>query len=139
MDVYVEAATALFSRLAKQHALSYEVNIDSPFEALWTFPNQRNLLMPVTLGSRSDELSFGVADFWSDLFPFEEAAPLLERIFEAWMRGDARVVKVPLGGRALQLRDGDKWVTTYRANCLLPVPRNPKQVIANLAVPAASG
>lgn len=63
-DWYIEQATALFTRFAERHRLTYEVEPDAPIEVLWTFPRQDGLSMPVTLGLQNiDELNFGVADF----------------------------------------------------------------------------
>lgn len=54
-----------------------------------------------------------------------------ERALDAWIAGKARIVRVALGGRALQLLEGGRWTTIYCANCFLPVPRNPKSTITN--------
>ena len=131
-DWDIEQATTLFARFAEKHRLKYAVEPDAPVELLWTFPIQGRLSMPVTLGLQNgDELNFGVADFWSSFFPFEEIVAQFERVLDAWVAGDARIVFVRLGGRALQLRDGGVWRTIYRANCLLPVPQNPRRTISN--------
>jgi len=132
MPNYSEEATALFARFAQRHRLVYSVVPDAPIEVLWEFPKQHGLSLPITLGLQNgDELNFGVADFWSNFFPFEKSATTFERALEAWVVGKARIVGVPLGGRALQLLERDRWEIIYRANCLLPVPRNPKRVITN--------
>ncbi len=132
MTDYSEEAAALFARFAERHRLVYSVEPDAPIEVLWEFPEQQGLSFPVTLGLQNgDELNFGVADFWSSFFPFERSASTFERALDAWVAGDARIVRVALGGRALQLCDGGQWKTIYRANCLLPVPRNPKRTITN--------
>ncbi|CAA9255089.1 MAG: hypothetical protein AVDCRST_MAG93-1929 [uncultured Chloroflexia bacterium] len=129
---YIEQATLLFARFAEKHRLEYEVETDAPIEVLWNFPAQDRLSMPVTLGLQNgDELNFGVADFWSMFFPFEDVVPLFERILDAWVAGEARIVLVRLGGRALQLREDGEWRTVYRAACILPVPKNPKRTILN--------
>ncbi|MEZ0496133.1 hypothetical protein [Sphingomonas sp. IW22] len=131
-DCYIDEATALFTRFAEKHRFSYDVEIDAPIEVLWTLPAQNGLSMPVTLGLQNgDELNFGVADFWSSFFPFEESASTFERVLDAWVTGDARIALVMFGGRALQLRCEGEWKTVYRANCILPVPRNPKRTIGN--------
>jgi hypothetical protein len=128
---YSEEATALFYQFAERHRLTYSVQPDAPIEVLWQFPAQDGLSLPITLGLQNgDELNFGVAEFWS-FFPFEGSASTFETALDAWVAGDARIVRVALGGRALQLLDCGRWKTIYRANCLLPVPRNPKRTIAN--------
>lgn len=132
MTDYSEEATALFARFAERHRLIYTVEPDAPIEVLWEFPKQHGLTIPITLGLQNgDELNFGVAGFWSNFFPFEKSAPTFERALEAWVAGDARIVRVALGGRALQLFEGGRWKTIYRANCLLPIPRDPKRTITN--------
>lgn len=132
MTDYSEEATALFARFAERHRLVYSVAPDAPIEVLWEFPEQHGLSPPITLGLQNgDELNFGVANFWSYFFPFEESVLNFERALDAWVLGNARIVHVALGGRALQLLDGDRWITVYRANCILPVPRNPKRTITN--------
>lgn len=132
MTDYSEEATALFARFAERHRLVYSVAPDAPIEVLWEFPEQHGLSLHITLGLQNgDELNFGVADFWSYFFPFEESVLNFERVLDAWVLGNARIVHVALGGRALQLMDGDRWKTIYRANCILPVPRNPKRTITN--------
>lgn len=132
MTDYSEEATALFACFAARHQLVYNVEPDAPIEVLWEFPEQHGLSLPITLGLQNgDELNFGVADFWSNFFPFGKSAAAFERALDAWVVGEARIVHVALGGRALQLLDSGQWTTIYRANCLLPVPRNPKRTIVN--------
>lgn len=132
MNSYIDEATDLFARFAERHQLIYVVSTDAPVEILWEFPEQHGLSHPVVLClSNADELSFGVHDFWSYFFPFEKSAPNFERTIDAWVQGKARIVRLPLGGRVLQLLDGGRWQTVYRANWLLPVPRNPTRTISN--------
>lgn len=129
---YSEEATALFTRFAERHRLTYSVTPDAPIEVLWDFPAQNGLWLPITLGLQNgDELNFGVAKFWSYFFPFERSAAIFEQTLDAWIAGEARIAHVALGGLALQLLESGRWKTIYRANCLLPVPRNPKRTIAN--------
>jgi hypothetical protein len=127
-----EEATALFTRFAERHRLTYTVEADAPVEVLWEFPAQDGLSLPIVLGLQNrDELNFGVAKFWSSFFPFEKTASTFEVALHAWVAGKARIVGVALGGRALQLLDDGRWKTIYRDNCLLPVPRNPRRTITN--------
>jgi len=136
MTDYSEEATALFARFAERHRLAYNVEPNAPIEVLWEFPKQHGLLFPITLGLQNgDELNFGVADFWSNFFPFDESVITFERVLDAWVVGDARIVHVALGGRVLQLLDSEQSKTIYRANCLLPVPRTPNRTITNQPVP----
>ncbi|HEU0045585.1 hypothetical protein [Sphingomonas sp.] len=129
---YSDEATALFTRFAEAHRLAYSVDPNAPIEVLWEFPTQDGLSLPITLGLQNgDELNFGVAGFWSYFFPFERSAPQFERLLDAWAGGEARVVLAALGGRALQLLDKGQWKTVYRANCLFPVPKNPRRTITN--------
>lgn len=126
------AAKVLFARFAWRHRLAWREEREAPVELLWHFPVQRGLAWPVTLGLQNgDALNFGVAGFWSHVFPFETAAAGFERALDASVLGEARIVHVPLGGRALQILDHGRWTTVYRANCLLPVPRRPRRVFTN--------
>ena len=134
---YIEQATALFRRFALKHGLKYEVVPDAPIEVFWEFPAQDALSRAITLGLQDDALTFGVEGFWS-FFPFESAACLYERVLDAWVEGNARIVLVRLGGRALQLSETGGWRTVYRANCILPVPRNPKRMFTNAPVVGSS-
>ena len=73
MHDYTTEAQALFQRFAERHALSYDVETDMPMEVCSTFPKQPNLSLPITLGlQNSDDINFGVSDFWSYFFPFED-------------------------------------------------------------------
>ncbi len=132
MTDYSKEAAALFAGFAERHRLSYTVEKDAPIEVMWEFPQQAALKFPITLGLQNgDELNFGVLDFWSGFFPFERSIAIFERALDAWVAGEARIVHVALGGRALQLLDDGIWKTIYRANCLLPVPRKPKKTVSN--------
>lgn len=128
---YRDEATALFTRFAQKHELIHSVeDYDDFFN--WEFPVQERLSLELTLGfSFGDELHFGVEQFWSYFFPFPERAAIFERALDAWVEGNARVVPVPLGGRALQLLEAGRWKTIYWANCFWLVPRNPKWTITN--------
>ena len=121
---YTTQAEALFGRFAERHGLSYTIVSDAPVEVLWTFPEQPKLSMPITLGlQNSDELNFGVFEFWSYFFPFEAVTEEFERAIDAWVCGNARIAVGRGMGRKLQVREGDKWATVYGANgCLLPLP-----------------
>lgn len=124
---YTAEAEALFGRFAGRHGLTYGVDSDVPIEVCWTFPEQPKLSMPLTLGLQNcDELNFGVSDFWSYFFPFEDVAEEFERAIDAWVSGEARIAVERGSGRTLQLRDGEEWKTVYGANgCLLPIPSKP--------------
>jgi len=133
MTDYSDEATTLFTRFAERHRLAYTVETDARIEVLWRFPIQNGLSLPITLGLQNiDELNFGVEQFWS-FFPIDGSAYTFERALDAWVAGDARIVRVAFGGRALQILDSGRWTTIYRANCFLPVPRNPKRTITNEA------
>ena len=85
---YTAEAEALFGRFAERHGLSYDVETGVPMEVCWTFPVQPKLSMPLTLGLQNcDELNFGVSDFWSYFFPFQNVADEFERILDAWVAG----------------------------------------------------
>ncbi|WP_294123393.1 hypothetical protein [Sphingomonas sp.] len=118
---YTAEAEALFKRFAERHGLHYEVE-DAPMEACWTFPQQPKLSMPVTLGLQNgDELNFGVSDFWSYFFPFENVAERFEHAIDAWVTGDARIAVTGRHSRLLQVREGNRWRSIYGANgCLFP-------------------
>jgi hypothetical protein len=99
---------------------------------LWTFPAQNRLYHPLTLGLQNlDELNFGVSDFWSYFFPFDRAIAEFERLLDAWVSGQARILVTGRRGRVLQRLDGDEWTTVYQAGRILPFRGVPKIVIQN--------
>jgi hypothetical protein len=130
---YSTEAEALFRRFADRHALSYDVETGVPMEVCWTFPEQPKLSLPLTLGLQNcDELNFGVSDFWSYFFPFEDVADKFEGILDAWVDGNARVAIMRGRGRLLQVREGDDWNAVYGANgCLFPFRRWPRGFVQN--------
>jgi hypothetical protein len=129
---YTREAEALFQRFAERHGLTYVVET-APIEVCWTFPEQPKLSLPVTLGlQNSDELNFGVSDFWSYFFPFEDVAEEFERAINAWVVGDARIAVTGFRSRLLQVRAGNGWRTVYGANgCLFPFRRTPFRFVLN--------
>lgn len=133
---YTAEAEALFLRFAERHGLAYQVETGVPMEVCWTFPMQDKLSLPITLGlQNSDELNFGVSDFWSYFFPFESVAERFERILDAWVAGDARVAIMRGSGRLLQVREGDDWKAAYGANgCIFPFRRWPRGFVQNQPV-----
>ncbi len=130
---YTAKAKALFQRFAERHELTYDVETDVLMEVCWTFPEQPKLVLPLTLGLQNcDELNFGVSDFWSYFFPFEDVADKFERILDAWVAGNARVAIMRGRGRLLQVREGDDWKAVYGANgCLFPFRRWPRGFVQN--------
>ncbi|HWW12851.1 MAG TPA: hypothetical protein VN018_10050 [Brevundimonas sp.] len=126
-------AEALFARFAKRHGLTYAVQTGAPVEVMWLFPRQDGLNLPITLGLQNgDELNFGVADFWSHIFPFGAVADDFETLLDAWVTGDARIQVLGGRHRILQRRNGDRWETVYRANPpLLPLSQRVREVIVN--------
>ena len=128
---HTREAEALFQRFAERHDLSYIIEA-APIEVCWTFPEQSKLSLPVTLCLQSgDELNFGVADFWSYFFPFQDVAEEFECILNAWVRGEARVAILGPVARVLQVRDEGRWKSVYHANRLLPIWRPPIRTIRN--------
>ena len=128
---YTREPEALFHCFADRHGLFYRVEAE-PMEVCWTFPEQPKLSLPVTLGlQNSDELNFGVDDFWSYFFPFERVEGKFERILDAWVRGDARVAIVGPIARILQVRNGWRWKSVYHANRFLPIWRPAFRTIRN--------
>lgn len=137
---YTPEATALFSAFAARHGLTYTVETDVPVEVMWTFPVQAKLSLPLTLGLQNcDELNFGVADFWSYFFPFETVVAEFERVLDAWVEGNARVLVTGRRGRVLQVLDDGRWSDVYHANrlWLWRFKGTPKQIVQN--VPVAAG
>jgi hypothetical protein len=130
---YTREAEALFTRFAERHDLTYEVAADAPVEACWTFPEQEKLFLPITLGLQNgDELNFGVSDFWSYFFPFEQVADRFESILDAWVVGDARIAILRGRGRLLQVREESGWESVYGASgCLFPLRRWPRGYVYN--------
>ena len=112
-------AQALFSRFAVRHGLTYEVETGRPLEVCWTFPKQPKLSLPLILALQGDELNFGVSDFWSYFFPFDQVADHFEHILDAWVAGDARIAITGFQSRLLQIQEGGRWKTTYWADGLV--------------------
>ena len=130
---YTPEAEALFERFASKHGLIYEVETGVPMEVCWTFPPQPKLSMPLTLGLQNyDELNFGVWDFWSYFFPFEQVSEKFERVLDAWVAGDARVLVLRGRARLLQVRECENWKTVYRADGIFFLSRRfPRAVVNN--------
>lgn len=131
---YTIEAEAMFRRFAERHGLAYQVEI-APMEVCWTFPEQPKLSMSLTLGlQNADELNFGVSDFWSYFFPFEDVSDEFERILDAWVEGNARIAITGLRSRLLQMREHGRWRTVYGANgCLFPFRWTPFAFVSNHA------
>jgi len=131
LDDYTPEAEAMFRRFAERHGLTYEVEA-TIMEVCWKFPQQPKLSLPITLGlQNSDEINFGVSDFWSYFFPFEKVADRFEAIIDAWVRGDARIAVVGPVARILQVRQGWRWKSVYHANRFLPFWRPAFRTIRN--------
>ncbi|TFI58173.1 hypothetical protein E2493_11370 [Sphingomonas parva] len=127
-----EEAERLFRRVAARHGLRWEAAAEPPIELLWSFPAQPGLSLPITLGLQNmDELNFGVADFWSYFFPFEDVAETFEAMLDAWIAGEARILVTGRRGRILQVRGGGQWETVYRAGRLLPFRGEAQAIIRN--------
>jgi len=129
---YTPEAEVLFARFASKHGLIYEVETGMPM-VCWTFPAQPKLSMPLTLGlQNNDELNFGVWDFWSYFFPFEKIEQEFERILDAWVAGDGRVLVLRGRARLLQVRERENWKTVYRADGVLFLSRRfPRAIVHN--------
>ena len=123
-------AVALFSRFVSRHGFTYEVDDKAPVEVMWIIPSQAGLSLSLVLGlQNSDELNFGIEEFWSYFFPFDDVAEEFEDILEKWVACDARILAVGWKGRILEVRNGDGWKIAYRANCWFS--RKVKAVIQN--------
>ncbi len=110
-------AERLFLEFANRHDLRFEPDAEAPVEVCWRFPVQPGLSTPITLALQNlDELNFGVGEFWSYFFPFDDIATRFEGFINAWIEGDARVVMTSRSSGWLQIRDGATWKTVYRAN-----------------------
>jgi hypothetical protein len=129
-----ELAIALFKRFADKHGLSYAI-VDSPIELLWEFPIQPKLRQKIVLGlQNADELNFGVGDFWSYFFPFEEKRTEFETIIDSWVQGNARIVRKPgifIQTQELQIFENDAWNTAYAAKSLT-WHRFPPDILTNV-------
>lgn len=126
MQDYTHEAEALFARIAERRGLRFEIDQKAPVEVLWRFPKQEQLSVPIVLAlQNNDELNFGVADFWSYLFPFPQVADRFEKLVEAWISGDARII-TRLWGRSLQLRVESGWQSEYEAGQLWPILKRPE-------------
>ena len=85
-------------------------------------------VLPVTLGlQNSDELTFGVGEFWASFFPFDAVKGLFEKAVEGWFTGQTRFVYFWRGGRLVRidmqvrLKDGS-WQKVYRQYCTVILP-----------------
>jgi hypothetical protein len=118
---FTEQVAALFTRFADRYGLRY-TTIDAPVELLWEFPIQPKLSHLIVLGlQNNDELNFGVGDFWSYFFPFEEKQIEFEKIIDKWVEGAARIVPKPgilIQGQELQTLENGAWNTAYAARSL---------------------
>lgn len=115
---YTTEAKALFARFAARHGLTYRVD-DAPVEVLWEFPVQAGLYHPIVLClQNSDELSFGVGEFWCYLFPYPAVETKFDGWIDAWVEGRART-EMRYGwlihGPDLQIRNGELWKSVYWA------------------------
>jgi hypothetical protein len=127
---HTPAAEALFRRFAERHGLRWTV-LEAPVEVLWEFPAQPGLAHAIVLGLQNDdELNFGVGFFWSCFFPFEAQAAGFEATLDAWMRGDARVVRRRWDD-VLELREDGGWRRIYSAGHWRS--RSTGKLISNLA------
>jgi hypothetical protein len=116
---YTNEATVLFGRFARRHGLDH-LEIDAPVEVLWEFPIQRRLSLPLTLALQNrDELNFGVPGFRSYFFPFLRIAEEFESCLDAWLLGEARIVRRRrfaqiASSSILEVRKDSEWKTVYR-------------------------
>jgi hypothetical protein len=121
---YAREAIALFTRFSQRHGLSYAVKEEAVLDQAgvdvwWEFPVQNKLCWPITLMLQNfDELSFGVPGFWSYLFPFSSVADKFESYIDAWVAGEARIVRRPGRWRITSISDleifsGGKWTRVY--------------------------
>ena len=114
-------AKALFARFAQRHGLQFDVDASAPVEVLWRFPEQEKLSHAIILGLQNgDELNFGVGEFWSYYFPFDEKWKDFEAAIDAWIAGDARITPASPWTYALQVRQDRGWSTVYSASQLFP-------------------
>jgi len=115
---YSADAIALFTRFSQRHGLAY-VPSDVPVEVMWEFPVQKKLVWPITLGlQNADELNFGVPGFWSYFFPFPSIAAKFESYIDAWVLGEARIVRHPgrfriTSSTDLEMLTDGKWTKVY--------------------------
>jgi hypothetical protein len=132
LDNYTERAVELFDRFARRHGFRYEADTRAPVEVMWTLPAQAGLSLPIILGLQNeDELNFGVGDFWSYFFPFNDVVQRFEKYLDMWVSGDARIAITGRKGRVMQVRDGTRWKSVYGAGRLPFVWRRPKGFIQN--------
>ncbi|WP_260482449.1 hypothetical protein [Sphingomicrobium flavum] len=119
-------------KFAKLHTLNYEfTHEDGAY--VWRFAVQPGLVREMQFAlSNGDELSFGVADFWSYFFPAPAINDHFFDIVSAWMAGEARIAIFPGRRRRLDIRKNEQWVPVYNANgCLWPSLRGPREFLNN--------
>jgi len=104
----------------RETSWTHHLEIEAPVEVLWEFPIQTGLSLPLTLGlQNNDELNFGVPGFWSYFFPFPRIAEEFESCLDAWLMGQARIVRRRRFARIasssiLEVRKDSEWKTVYR-------------------------
>jgi len=113
-----EAARALFADLLSVRGLAHERDDDAPVDVLWRIPVQPGLSVPMTFGlQNADELNLGIGQFWSYLFPFENAQADFRRLALGFIDGKCRVCEWRRRGvlykRTLEEPAGDAWRVAY--------------------------
>lgn len=140
---YSTEAEGLYRRFAARHGLQCQKIEPAPIEVLVKIPPQPGLSFELTLGlQNNDEINIGFEGFWSYFFPYEEAAPEVEKALDAIMMGDCRQAVHSRRGaiirRVLEQRIDGRWEPIYAAGGALRLPFGPVSVayIRNEAAPA---
>ena len=121
MRDFTEEAAALFARFAERYGLQSESDASAPVEVLWRFPQQARLAHPIVLALQNgDELNFGVGEFWSYFFPFDQKVEEFETIINSWVDGNARVTQTSPWAYTLQVKDERGWTDAYSAGQVFP-------------------
>jgi hypothetical protein len=116
----------LYRKVAARHRLTIEWIVEPNVELLMQLLAQRGLSFELAVGLQDGDMAFIAFDgFQALIFPFEKTCDLVERLVDAIVSGESRLVTYrPLGlvvRRELEMREGESWRTVY-TEYALPLP-----------------
>ena len=108
----------MFNALAAEYGCSIETQLGDPIEVLCEL-SREGWPGKLVLGLQNgDELNFGIDDFWSFFFPFQEVKSLFRKTAAGWLSGRSRLVYFYRGQRLLKIElqvkmEGGSWQRVY--------------------------
>lgn len=103
MTEYTQEALDMFHAIAKEHGCAIDVQLEKPVEVLCEL-SRTDSPNNVVLGLQNgDELNFGVHDFWSFFFPYNDVKSLFRSAVSGWFHGRSRLVYFFRGNRLLKI------------------------------------